>query len=111
MAGALAIFAHVLDGVTTAIGIDVLQYAEKTPLSLLVLDVAGALPTATIIGVGWLFVLVKLIVAVLVVWLLGDFVREEPTEGNALLLLVTAVGLGPAVHNVILFTVLGPMAA
>jgi uncharacterized membrane protein len=32
-------------------------------------------------------------------------VRDEPTEGYALLTLVAAVGLGPAFHNLVLFTV------
>lgn len=105
--GALVIGSHALDGVSTAIGVDVLNFGEQTPLSRIVLETAGVLPTAEIIGVGWLFVVVKLVVAVLVVWLLADYVAEDPRGGNALLLLVTAVGLGPGAHNVLLFTVLG----
>ena len=108
LAGALAVFAHALDGVSTAIGVDVLGFGEQTPLSRLVLEVAGSLPTADALGTGWLFVLVKLAVAVGVVWLLADYVREDPQGGNSLLLLVTAVGLGPGAHNVLLFAVLGP---
>lgn len=105
--GALAIFAHALDGVSTAIGVDVLHFGEQTPLSRLVLEAAGALPTAPIIGVGWLFVVVKVALAVVVVWFLAEFVEEDPQYGNALLLVVTAVGLGPGAHNVLLFAVLG----
>lgn len=107
-AGFLVLVGHALDGVSTAIGVDVLGFGEQTPLSRLVLEAAGALSTAETIGVGWLFVLVKLGVAVAVVWLLADYVRDEPPEGNALMLLVTAVGLGPGTHNLLLFTVLGP---
>lgn len=106
-AGALAVLAHALDGVSTAVGVDVLGFGEQTPLSRVVLEVAGALPTAPILGVGWLFVLVKVALAVLVVWLLADMVREDPGAGNALLLLITAVGMGPGAHNVLLFAVLG----
>jgi uncharacterized membrane protein len=55
--------------------------------------------------VGWLFVLVKLAVAGAVVVYFAAYVREEPTHANALLGLVAAVGLGPGVHNLLLFAV------
>lgn len=105
--GALAVFGHVLDGVSTAVGIDVLGFAERTPLSRIVLDAGAALPSADAIGSGWLFVSVKLALAVLVVWLFADYVREEPTEGYLLLAVVAAVGLGPGAHNLLLFAVAG----
>ena len=105
--GALAVFGHVLDGVSTAVGIDVLGFAERTPLSRIVLDAGAALPSAATIGSGWLFVTVKLALAVLVVWLFADYVREEPAEGYLLLALVAAVGLGPGTHNLLLFAVAG----
>ncbi|KAB1187956.1 MULTISPECIES: DUF63 family protein [Haloferax] len=105
--GVVAIFGHALDGVSTAVGIDVLGFGERTPLSRLILEAAGALPTADIIGTGWLFVLVKLAVVSVVVALLADYVREEPVEGSLLLGLVAAVGLGPGVHNLLLFAISG----
>lgn len=108
IAGQLAVFGHAVDGVSTAIGVDVLGFGEQTPLSRLVMEAAGALPTASTLGVGWLFVLVKLLIVAVVLSALAGYVREEPSEGNALLALVAAVGLGPGAHNVLLFTVLGP---
>lgn len=36
---------------------------------------------------------------------MADYVREEPTEGYLLLGLVAAVGLGPGVHNLVLFSI------
>jgi uncharacterized membrane protein len=60
------------------------------------------------LGVGWLFVLVKLLVAAGIVVLLADLVREDPVEGRLLLGFVAAVGLGPGVHNVLLFVVATP---
>ncbi|MGM0397678.1 MAG: DUF63 family protein [Halobacteriota archaeon] len=108
LAGPLVIFAHALDGVSTAVGIDLLGFGEQTPLSRLIMEAAGALPTADLLGVGWLFVLVKLAMASVVLWLLAGYVREEPAEGFGLLGLVTAVGLGPGAHNVLLFIVSGP---
>ena len=103
--GALVVFGHVLDGVTTAIGIDVLGAGERSPLPRLIMDAAAMLPTADVIGVGWLFVLVKVALALLVVGLFAEYVRERPARGYLLLGLVAAVGLGPGVHNLLLFTV------
>jgi len=53
------------------------------------------------------FLLVKLAVASAVVWLFAEFVRETPAEGYMLLGLIAALGLGPAAHNLLLFTVAG----
>ncbi|MFB6113486.1 MAG: DUF63 family protein [Halodesulfurarchaeum sp.] len=107
-AGLLAVFSHTLDGISTAIGIDVLGYGEQTPLSRAIMDLAGLLPTASVIGVGWLFVVVKLAVILVVVWFMADFVREEPGQGYFLLLVIVAVGLGPGTHNLLLYAVMGP---
>lgn len=107
-AGILAIAGHGVDAVTTAVGVDLLGYSERTPLSRLILEFARGLPTAEALGAGWLFVLVKLAVGALVVAFVAPTVREEPTEGNALLALVTAVGLGPGIHNALLFAVTVP---
>ncbi|PHQ45435.1 DUF63 domain-containing protein, partial [Halorubrum sp. C3] len=51
------------------------------------------------------FLLVKLAVASAVVWLFAAYVREEPAEGYLLLGFVAAMGLGPAAHNLLLFSV------
>ncbi|WP_224268209.1 DUF63 family protein [Haloprofundus salinisoli] len=104
-AGALAVFGHTLDGVSTAVGLDVLSFGERTPLSRLIFEFAAELPTADLVGTGWLFVLVKLLLAGVVVSLMAAYVRDEPGEGFLLLTLIAAVGLGPGVHNLILFAV------
>ena len=105
--GALALFGHALDAVSTAVGVDVLGFGERTPVSRMVLEVGAALPTAEVVGVGWLFVLVKLAIAEVVVVLFADFVREDPVQGYLLLGAVAAVGLGPGVHNLLLFALAG----
>lgn len=105
--GALVVFAHTLDGVSTAIGMDVLDAGERSPLPRAIMDVAAGLPTAEVIGVGWLFVLVKILLAVVVVALFTDYVKEEPYRGNLVLAAVAALGLGPGVHNLVLFLVSG----
>ena len=106
--GAFAVFAHVLDGVSTAAGIDILGFGERTPLSRLIVEFAAGLPTEPMLGSGWLFVLVKIAVASLVVWLFADLVETDPTEARLLLGFVAAVGFGPATHNVLLFTISSP---
>lgn len=105
--GVLTLFAHALDSVSTAVGIDVLGFGERTPLSQAILEIAHSLPTADSFGVGWLFVVVKLAIAEFVVLLFADYVSSEPTEGYLLLGVVAAVGLGPGAHNLILFAVTG----
>ena len=106
--GLLVLLAHALDGVSTAVGVDVLGFGERSPVSRAIMDVAAVLPTAEVLGVGWLFVTVKLVVAAAVVVLFAEYVREEPTQGYSLLGLVAAVGLGPASHNLLLYAVATP---
>lgn len=102
--GLLVLFGHALDGVSTAVGTH-LGYGEQTPLSRLVIEFTAALPTAPYLGEGWLFVLLKLALASVVVWVLADYVREEPQEGMLMLGVVAAVGLGPGAHNLVLFAI------
>lgn len=102
-AAPVIIFAHAFDGVSTAVGTDIIGVGERSPIPRLIMEFAGTLPTASVIGVGWLFVLVKLVVAVAVVFLLDDYLNEEPVEASLLISIIAAVGLGPATNNVILF--------
>ncbi len=101
--GAFVLFAHVFDGVTTAIGVDIIGTGERSVLPARIMDFAAGLPTAPYLGSGWLFILVKILVAVFVVVVFADFVREEPTRGNLLLAVIAAVGLGPGANNFLLF--------
>ena len=102
--GALAVFGHALDGVSTAVGTTHLGFGERTPLSRILLELGG-IPPVPVLGEGWLFLLVKLAVASAVVWLFAAYVRDRPAEGYLLLGFVAAMGLGPAAHNLLLFAV------
>jgi uncharacterized membrane protein len=104
-AGAIAVVAHSLDGVSTAIGIDILGATERTPLSREIIEFGATLPTAEFIGAAWLFVVVKAALACGITLLLADYVREDPGEGRLLLAFVAAVGFGPGAHNLLLFTI------
>lgn len=105
LVGRLAVFGHALDGISTAVGYDVLGFGEQTPLSRVIIEFGAGLPAPAVLGDAWLFVVVKLLVAAVVVALFDDYVRDEPGEGYLLLGLVAAVGLGPGAHNVVLFAI------
>jgi uncharacterized membrane protein len=105
-AGAMTVFAHALDALTTVLGVVHMDFVERTPLSRLLIDVAVDVPVP-VLGAGWLFVLVKLLLGAGVAWLLAPTVHDEPRIGFLILVLVIAVGLGPGVNNVLLFTVAG----
>ena len=103
--GVLTLGAHALDGVSTAVGVDWLGFGERTPLSREIIEFGAGLPTAGVLGDAWLFVLVKVVLVAWIVSLFVEYVREDPAEGYGLLGVVAAVGLGPAVHNLLLFAV------
>ncbi|OYR38222.1 DUF63 domain-containing protein [Halorubrum sp. Ib24] len=102
--GALAVFGHARDGVSTAVGTTQLGFGERTPVSRILLELGG-IPPVPVLGEGWVFLLVKLAVASAVVWLFAEYVRDRPSEGYLLLGFVAAVGLGPAAHNLLLFAI------
>jgi uncharacterized membrane protein len=101
--GALVLFAHTFDGITTAIGVDVLGGGERSAVPAAILDFAADLPVAGTIGTGWLFVVVKVMLASVTVVLFADYLDEEPAQANLLLAIIAIVGLGPAVNNFFLF--------
>ena len=102
-AGFVLVAGHVLDGVSTAVGTDLLGFGEQTPLSRLLIEAGAALTPE--LGGGWLFVLVKTALAAVVLVVLADYVREDPRRGLLLVGLVAAVGLGPGAHNLVLFVI------
>jgi len=102
-AGFVLVVGHVLDGVSTAVGTDLLGFGEQTPLSRLLIEAGAALVPG--IGGGWLFVLVKTALAAVVLVVLADYVEEDPRWGSLLIGAVAAVGLGPGAHNVVLFVI------
>ena len=105
--GLLALFGHVLDAVSTTVGVDILGFGERTPLSRWIMEFAAELPTAELLGTGWLFLLVKVVLVGGVVVLFADYIEETPGEGYLLLGFIAAVGLGPGTHNLLLFAVTG----
>lgn len=104
--GIVVLFGHLLDATTTLVGIDLLGFAEQTPLPRAMMEFAATLPTADLLGVGWLFLVFKLLLAVAVLFLAGVGSPEPSGERNLFLGLVAASGLGPGVHNLVLYVLL-----
>jgi uncharacterized membrane protein len=79
--GTLVIFAHSLDGVSTAVGVDVFHSTERSPIPAAIMKGASVLPGTEVIGVGWSFLLLKLVIATGVVILFADYIEEAPRQG------------------------------
>ncbi|MFB6084483.1 MAG: DUF63 family protein [Halorientalis sp.] len=101
--GLTAISAHALDGTTTAIGISILGGTERNPVSRAVITFGRGLPVGFLAGSSWLFVLVKLVIVTGIVVVFREEFDGESRWGTALLVAVVTAGLGPAVHNVVVF--------
>tara|TARA_B000000460_G_C21474946_1_gene374334 strand:+ start:53 stop:874 length:822 start_codon:yes stop_codon:yes gene_type:complete len=105
--GLLVILGQTLDGISTAIGIDILNFSEQTPISQIILDIGAALPIVNVMGAGWFFVCVKIGLAIALVFLFVDYVKEKPLYARILLIVMIAIGIGPGMHNLILYSVAG----
>jgi uncharacterized membrane protein len=101
--GVFVVFGQAVDAVSTAVGVDVLSVTEQVPLSRGVLDLAATLPTASLIGVGWLFVVLKMVLATGLVWLVATDSEVTPLGTRLLFLGAGLVGLLPGVRNLILY--------
>jgi len=100
--GTTVVFSHVLDAMTTVVGLEVLGATERNPISAAVIAVGNT----AIDGVPGvlLFLFVKITVAVLIVWLATDTDSQLDVETSGLLVVAAGVGLAPAVHNLVLFS-------
>jgi uncharacterized membrane protein len=95
------VFAHVFDAVTTALGLEVFGTVERNPVSASIISAGELLPAD---GAGvLLFLVIKIVAALGVAWLAAGFGTQE-REGTGLLVVAGGVGLAPAVHNLVLFS-------
>ena len=101
--GVFVVFGQAIDAVSTAVGVDVLSVSEQVPLSRAVLNLAATLPTASIVGVGWLFVVLKLSLATGLVWVVATDSETTPLGTRVLLLGAGLAGLIPGLRNLILY--------
>ncbi|TKX57304.1 DUF63 family protein [Halorubrum sp. SS7] len=102
--GGGVLFAHVLDGTTTGIGLRHLGTIERNPISATIIQAGDGIGPSGVV----LFLLVKIAAALLVLAVLdrdSDYVGRE-TAG--LLVIAGGAGLLPAVHNLTLFALTIP---
>jgi uncharacterized membrane protein len=112
--GALVIFGQAVDGVANVVGLDwgaELGYpggdlSGKHPVNRFVVDTTQDLLPASVIqvtGDAWPFLVIKMIAAVMVVWIFDETVFQEESKQYTIMLLVAvlAVGLGPGTRDML----------
>jgi uncharacterized membrane protein len=115
--GYFVLWGHAIDGVANVISADFIHaiglperfnYFPKHPANAFVIDATTAIQPESIsavVGTSWPFLVVKMIVASLVLWLFTDeFIEESPRYALLLLVAVTAVGLGPGTRDMLRVT-------
>lgn len=110
--GLVVIWGHAIDGFANVLSLDwgdalglARSYQPKHVVNSLIIDVMEAVqPTwmTDAIGTAWPFLLLKVAVATLVVWLFDDeFFETIPRFGIVLLIAVLAVGIGPGTRDLL----------
>ena len=115
-AGLVVLWAHAIDGVANVVAADWLpalghpidSYSAKHVINRLIIDVTRTVQPAELsaaIGTSWPFLVVKLVVAVAIVWLFDERIFEEsPRYAVLLLVAASAVGLGPGTRDILRVT-------
>ncbi|MFB6075321.1 MAG: DUF63 family protein [Haloarculaceae archaeon] len=115
--GLFVIWGHAIDGVANVLTADwlgtlipgaALSYYPKHPVNLMIIQVTEAVQPAGLsaaIGTSWPFLVIKLVLPAVVLWLFTDeFMEESPSYALLLLVAVTAVGLGPGTRDMLRVT-------
>ncbi|MCU4717211.1 DUF63 family protein [Halapricum hydrolyticum] len=110
--GLVVLWAHAIDGVANVLASDwwdafglPFQYVPKHPANATIISVTETVfpsSVTSVIGTSWPFLLVKMAVALAIVWLFNDeFIDENPRYAIVLLMAIAAVGLGPGTRDMI----------
>ena len=110
--GLAILWAQAVDGVANVLASDwaqaiglPFQYSAKHPINAIIVGATTAIfPPSVIdvIGDSWPFLLVKLVLAVGVIWLFDETIFEEsPRYSYLLMLAVLVVGLGPGTRDML----------
>jgi uncharacterized membrane protein len=109
--GLVVIWAHVVDGVANVVGIDWAKelglpadLVPKHPVNRALIGVGEQFPETVqhLIGTAWPFLVVKVVAAVLVVWVFDEQIFDEsPRYAILLLVAIVAVGLGPGTRDML----------
>lgn len=108
--GAVVIWGHTVDGIANVLSLDWAieiglprQYGPKHVVNRAIIDITSSVQPAGLsdaIGTAWPFLPVKIIVAVVVVWVFNDEVFEDsPSFAMLLFVAILAVGLGPGTRD------------
>ncbi|MFW6017186.1 MAG: DUF63 family protein [Halapricum sp.] len=110
--GLVVLWAHAIDGVANVLASDwwdtfglPFQYVPKHPANEIIISTTETVFPASVtsvIGTSWPFLLIKMVVALAIVWLFNDeFIDENPRYAIVLLMAIAAVGLGPGTRDMI----------
>jgi len=113
--GFFVLWGHAIDGIANVITGDWLdalgipgEYFAKHPANRIIVDITESVQPASlsaVVGTSWPFLVVKMIVASLVLWLFTEeFVEDSRRYALLLLVAVTAVGLGPGTRDMLRVT-------
>jgi len=113
--GLIVLWAHAIDGVANVIAADwatalghPFTYGAKHPANRIIIQITDSfLPEsiASVIGTSWPFLVVKLVVALGIVWLFDEQIMDEsPRYALLLLIAAVAVGLGPGTRDILRVT-------
>jgi len=91
--GLTVLYGHLIDGISTAVSLDILGMAEKHPVPRALIGVTGT---------PYSFIVVKLAVMTGVLYYMDDDLRaDDPLFFNLILLGILAVGMGPGTRNML----------
>ncbi|AQL44046.1 hypothetical protein BV210_15645 [Halorientalis sp. IM1011] len=112
--GLVVLWGHAIDGVANVVAADwlgalglpaAIRYSPKHPANAFIISVAETVLPASLLstlGSSWPFLLVKLAVALAVVWIFDrEIFEESPRYALLLLTAIVAVGLGPGTRDMI----------
>jgi len=110
--GLVVVWSHAIDGVANVLASDwsdvfglPFGYVPKHPANATVISITDSVLPASVtdvIGTSWPFLLIKIVVAVAIVWLFtDDFMEESPRYAIVMLMAIAAVGLGPGTRDMI----------
>ncbi|MEF8774881.1 MAG: DUF63 family protein [Haloarculaceae archaeon] len=109
--GLVVIWGHAIDGVANVLASDwtwlfgLPAYGSKHPVDRILADIVTTFQPASVtaaIGDSWLFLVVKIVVAVVIVSLFDEtFMDDSPRYAIMLLGAILAVGLGPGTRDML----------
>jgi uncharacterized membrane protein len=112
LVGLVVLWGHAIDGGANVVAADwmgalgvAVEYSAKHPANRFIIDLTESVLPASLLaatGSSWPFLVVKLAVALGVVWIFDEQIFEEsPRYAVLLLVAVVAVGLGPGTRDMI----------